>query len=85
MADGMVRMMFGAWNQWMALSARTPTTVAPRKEPAVCEKPSCRTMMLRSRTVMMPPTATTGSSRRGMLKMMEKPIAEIAAAMACEK
>ena len=33
-------------------------------------------------TAMIPPTATTGNRRRGMRKMVEKPMADTAAAMA---
>ena len=61
----------------------------PAKEPML--KPMSKPMLpllgpkltkLRKQTAMIPPIATTGKSLLGMLKIVEKPMADTAAAMA---
>ena len=80
MAEGIVSTMFGVWNQWMAKSARTPTKAEARNVPAAWLMPSSNMQMFLRRIVMMPPVETTHSSRRGTLKIKEKPPAAMAAA-----
>ncbi len=67
---------------WMTLSAEMPTTAAAAKEPIVCDKPHSFMRTLRMSIVRVPSRATRASSFFGVLKMMEKPPAASAAAIA---
>ena len=79
----------GACTQCTAFTATKLTKALPANEPIA--SPMSRPILLfegprltklRVQTAMIPPMATTQSNRRGMLNIIEKPIAEMAAAIA---
>ena len=89
MTEGIVNTWLGQWNQCTAFIAIRLTNTEPANEPIT--SPMSRPILsvlgprftkLRVHTAMIPPIATTHNRRRGILKIMENPIAEIAAAMA---
>ena len=80
--EGIVRTWFGTLNQCTAFTANKLTTKLPIKEPITGPYPNSKFTKFRVQTAKMPPKATTHSSRFWMLKIIENPIAEMAAAMA---
>ena len=85
---GMARQWWGVWNTCVPFTHIILMRSEPMSEPIV--SPMSRPMLLllgprltklRVHTAIIPPMATTQSNRFSMLNIMEKPMADMAAAM----